>query len=107
MDAVIQTIGLSKRYGDVLARLVCRSVMAGSRRSFCGRRLTLALMSPVAILASVGRGYLPPFGWVILTLFLSQLIAAMGWGSWFPWSVPALFSGSRRDLRMVVQGGSD
>lgn len=55
--------------------------------------LTLALMSPVAMLASAGRGYLAPMGWAILTAVLAQILAAMGWGSWFPWSVPALFSG--------------
>lgn len=55
--------------------------------------LVLALMPAVALLASAGRGYLPPLGWAILTLFLAQILAAMGWGDWFPWSVPALFSG--------------
>jgi ABC-2 type transport system permease protein len=54
--------------------------------------LTLALMSPVALLASAGRGYLPPLGWAILTLSLAQIVAVTGWGSWFPWSVPPLFS---------------
>jgi hypothetical protein len=33
--------------------------------------LTIALMSPVALLASAGRGYLPPLGWAFLTLFLA------------------------------------
>lgn len=56
--------------------------------------LTLALMPFVALLASVGRGYLPPFGWTILTLFLANIIAYTGWGDWFPWTVPALFSGA-------------
>ena len=56
--------------------------------------LTLALMPCVALLASVGRGYLPPFGWTILTLFLANIIAYTGWGDWFPWTVPALFSGA-------------
>jgi ABC-2 type transport system permease protein len=55
--------------------------------------LTLALMSPVALLASAGRGYLPPLGWALLTMFLAQILALLGWGAWFPWSVPALFSG--------------
>jgi ABC-2 type transport system permease protein len=54
--------------------------------------LTLALMPPIALLASVGRGYLPPIGWAMLTIFLAQIVAAIGWGGWFPWSVPALFS---------------
>jgi ABC-2 type transport system permease protein len=55
--------------------------------------MTLLLMAPVAFIASMGRGYLPPLGWAVLTIFFSQIIAAMGWGDWFPWSVPALYSG--------------
>ena len=55
--------------------------------------MTLLLMTPVAFIASMGRGYLPPLGWAVLTIFFSQIIAATGWGDWFPWSVPALFTG--------------
>ena len=54
--------------------------------------LTLALMPLVALLASAGRGYLPPLGWAIFTLALAQIAAATGWGDWFPWAVPALYS---------------
>jgi ABC-2 type transport system permease protein len=56
--------------------------------------LTIPLMSFVALIASVGRGYLPAFGWTILTIVLAQIAAITGWGDWFPWSVPALFSGA-------------
>lgn len=56
--------------------------------------LVTALLPFVALLASVGRGYLPPFGWTILTVVLAQIAAITGWGDWFPWSVPALFSGA-------------
>ena len=56
--------------------------------------LTIALLPFVALLASMGRGYLPPFGWMILITVLSQIAAITGWGDWFPWSVPALFSGA-------------
>ena len=56
--------------------------------------MTLLLMTPVAFIASMGRGYLPPLGWSVLTIFFSQIIAATGWGDWFPWAVPALFSGA-------------
>ena len=55
--------------------------------------LNLLLMTPAAFFATAGRGYLPPFGWTILAIFFAQIIAATGWGDWFPWSVPALFSG--------------
>lgn len=56
--------------------------------------MTLLLMTPVAFIASMGRGYLPPLGFAVLTIFFAQIIAATGWGDWFPWSVPALFSGA-------------
>jgi ABC-2 type transport system permease protein len=56
--------------------------------------LTLPLMSFVALLASVGRGYMPPFGWTIFTLVLANIAAIMGWGDWFPWAIPGLFSGA-------------
>lgn len=55
--------------------------------------LTLVLVTPVAWIATLGRGYLPPLGFALLALFGAQVSAVLGWGAWFPWSVPALFSG--------------
>jgi len=55
--------------------------------------LTVLLVTPFAWAASAGRGYLPPIGVMFLAIFLSQVIAALGWGAYFPWSVPALTSG--------------
>ena len=55
--------------------------------------LTVLLVTPFACAASAGRGYLPPIGVMFLSIFLSQVIAALGWGEYFPWSVPALTSG--------------
>jgi len=63
--------------------------------------LTIPLMAFVALLASAGRGYLPPFGLTIFTLFLANLSAILGWGDWLPWAVPGLFSeagGPREEL---------
>jgi ABC-2 type transport system permease protein len=56
--------------------------------------LVIAVLPFVALLASIGRGFMPPFGWTILTVALAQIAAITGWGDWFPWSVPALFSGA-------------
>jgi ABC-2 type transport system permease protein len=56
--------------------------------------LTIPLMSFVALLASAGRGYMPSFGWTIFTLVLANIAAIMGWGDWFPWAIPGLFSGA-------------
>lgn len=50
-------------------------------------------MPCVAFFASMGRGYLPPMGWAFLTLILAQIVGVLGWGDWFPWTMPALLSG--------------
>jgi ABC-type transport system involved in multi-copper enzyme maturation permease subunit len=55
--------------------------------------INLMLMPLVAFFASAGRGYLVPLGWAIATLALAQVAAILGWGDWFPWTVPALVSG--------------
>lgn len=55
--------------------------------------LLLMLMPLVAFFASAGRGYLPPLGWALLTLAFAQVMGVLGWGDWFPWSVPVLVSG--------------
>jgi ABC-2 type transport system permease protein len=55
--------------------------------------LTIALVTPIIFSASAGRGYLPPMGVAILVVILAQVIAAIGWGEYFPWAVPALRAG--------------
>ena len=56
--------------------------------------MTIALLPFVALFAGIGHGELPPIGWTFLTVAMAQIAAVMGWGDWFPWSVPALFSGA-------------
>ncbi len=55
--------------------------------------LTIALESSVAFVAGLGRGVIAPLGWTFLLIFLAQILAALGWGAWFPWAVPALVAG--------------
>jgi ABC-2 type transport system permease protein len=55
--------------------------------------LIFALMPFVALFASVGRGYLPPLGWAFFSFILAQIVSVLGWGDWFPWSVPVLLGG--------------
>jgi ABC-2 type transport system permease protein len=54
--------------------------------------LTIASVTPIIFFASAGRGYLPPMGVAILAVFLAQIVAVAGWGEYFPWSIPALYS---------------
>jgi ABC-2 type transport system permease protein len=55
--------------------------------------LTVSLGTPIAFFSMWGKGYLAPLGAVALVLVFSQIIAALGYGQYFPWAVPALFSG--------------
>ena len=66
--------------------------------------LTVALVTPIALVASAGRGYLPALGAAILAIFLAQIVAVIGWGEYFPWSIPALYSqgGGLRPLSVVI-----
>lgn len=56
--------------------------------------LTITLLPYVALVAGIGHGELPPIGWTVLTVAMAQIAIVMGWGDWFPWAVPALFSGA-------------
>jgi ABC-2 type transport system permease protein len=55
--------------------------------------LSFMLMPFVALFASAGRGYLPSLGWAFFSFVLAQIVSLLGWGDWFPWSVPVLLSG--------------
>jgi ABC-2 type transport system permease protein len=55
--------------------------------------LSLLLCTPVAFFASYGRGYLPPIGFVILTLILAQFVGLVNIAPYFPWAIPILFTG--------------
>lgn len=55
--------------------------------------MTILLTAPLALAACVGRGYLPGVGVLVLSVFCAQIVAALGYGEFFPWSVPALLSG--------------
>ena len=56
--------------------------------------LTILLCTPVAFFASYGRGYLPPMGYVIITMVFMQFIGILGLASYFPWAIPVLYSGA-------------
>ena len=56
--------------------------------------LTTVLQSTTAFAAGIGRGYLLPLAWAVLTLIVAQVLSVLGWGAWFPWAVPALVAGA-------------
>lgn len=51
---------------------------------------TTLLTIPIAWVASVGRGYLPAIGAVVLVVATAQVAVLLGSGAWFPFAVPGL-----------------
>lgn len=84
--AVGAAVGLpgwsSSLAGDALGRMAGAAV------------LTLALQTPTAFFAGLGRGYLAPMGWAFAMVVAAQVTAVLGLGAGFPWAVPALVSGA-------------
>lgn len=56
---------------------------------------TMLLCTPVALVASYARGYLAPLGFVIGTLIVTQIlfVGIPNTTLYFPWAIPALYSG--------------
>jgi ABC-2 type transport system permease protein len=67
---------------------------AGLGRLLATAAMTVLLVTPVGLAASVGRGYLPAVAAMFAASFSAQVIAVLGYGQWFPWSVPAIYSGT-------------
>jgi len=54
--------------------------------------LVLLLSTPVTFIASVGKGFIAPLAFVILTIVIAQIIGALGFAAYFPWAVPGIYS---------------
>lgn len=77
-----------------LPRWSAGTVLAGSGTVLLCGALTAGLVLSYGVAASVGRGYLPAVGAMFATIVGAQVIAAVGFGAWFPWSVPSLIAGA-------------
>ena len=60
--------------------------------------LTVLVCIPFALTASIARGYLPAIGCIFLVLILGQVISQLGYGQYFPWTIPMLYSGAAEAL---------
>jgi ABC-2 type transport system permease protein len=59
--------------------------------------LTVLLVIPFSLVASLTRGYLPAIGGIFLVLVLAQVSNTLGYSLWFPWAIPALYNGLTGD----------
>ncbi|MGA7228486.1 MAG: ABC transporter permease [Acidimicrobiia bacterium] len=53
---------------------------------------TGVLALSIALVASIGRGYLPAIGGLILIVAAAQIAVLFGTGGWFPYAVPGLLA---------------
>jgi ABC-2 type transport system permease protein len=67
--------------------------VAGLAEILTTAAMTVLLVAPFALAASAGRGYLAGVAAMITAVFLAQVVAFLGYGGYFPWSVPALSTG--------------
>ncbi len=51
------------------------------------------LACPLAVVASMARGYLPGVGGLVLLVVITQVVTAFGAGAWFPYAAPGLWMG--------------
>jgi ABC-2 type transport system permease protein len=63
--------------------------------------LTIVIIFPFAFFASMGRGYLLPIGLAVLILMMTNVVAIIGWGEYFPWAVPGLYAQGKSPLPPV------
>ena len=74
------------------------TVLHGLERMLVTGWLTILLSIPFAMVASAARGYLPAVACIFLVLVLGQVVSRLGYGQYFPWAVPALYSGAAEAL---------
>lgn len=72
--------------------------LSGMRLLLVTGSLTAILCIPFGLVASITRGYLPAVGCIFLVLLLAQVADRLGYGPYFPWDVPALYSGAAEAL---------
>ncbi len=89
LAAVVVSLGLGLATG--------LGMPADGDRASLARLATLALLSgllalPVAGAASLGRGYLPAVGALLVLVVVAQVAVVAGVGGWWPWSVPAVWA---------------
>jgi ABC-2 type transport system permease protein len=73
-------------------------ILHGFRQLLITGLLSALLSIPFALAASIARGYLPAAGCLFLALVLGQIISQLGYGQYFPWTIPLFYSGAAEAL---------
>jgi ABC-2 type transport system permease protein len=92
VTAAIYVIGLGVGAAVGLPSVPAEAFWHGMTTIAISAVLTITLVTPIAFFASAGHGYLPPLAAAVLAILLAQVIAVAGYGEYFPWAIPALYS---------------
>jgi ABC-2 type transport system permease protein len=92
LTVLLLLVGLAVGAAIVLPQAALPVVVQGTLTVAVTALLSILLLTPVAFFASAGHGYLPPLAVIMLTMVLAQLVAYAGWGEYFPWAIPGLYS---------------
>jgi ABC-2 type transport system permease protein len=74
------------------------TILNGLRLLLLTGLLTVLLSIPFALMASIARGYLAAVGSLFLALVLGQVISQLGYGQYYPWTIPMFYSGAAEAL---------
>jgi ABC-2 type transport system permease protein len=92
LTALILSIGLAVGTAVVLPSVPAQVIVQGGVTLAITAILAIAVVTPIIFFASAGRGYLPPVGVAILAVGLAQVVGIIGYGEYFPWAIPGLYS---------------
>jgi ABC-2 type transport system permease protein len=62
--------------------------------------LVLTTTSVVAMMSSMGRGGMAGVIFIVVVVVTGQIVTVLGWGEYFPWSIPALSTGMLEGLQI-------
>jgi ABC-2 type transport system permease protein len=54
--------------------------------------LAVLLSWAIALIANICKSYFPAIGFAVFMIILAQIIGVLGWGEYFPWSIPSIYS---------------
>ncbi|MGD0805794.1 MAG: ABC transporter permease, partial [Candidatus Bathyarchaeia archaeon] len=91
MIAIVSVFGVVLGYIIGLPGLSLEIVLGGLSTIFVVGVMNVMLITPIALVAFLGRGYLPSVGFMFLALALAQVTEVIGFGMYFPYAIPALF----------------
>jgi ABC-2 type transport system permease protein len=98
LAALIFALGLLTGALMGLPQASTPALLEGGLRVAVTAGMTIAVVLPFAFFASVGRGYLLPIGLAILAVMLANFAIVLGFGAYFPWSVPGLYAQGKGGL---------